>query len=99
MTDDQCLDPKAKAEWLTALRGGEYTQGRGSLGDPVHGYCCLGVFCVANGIDFNADDTGHWSGPPELLDSIPEPLREQLWEMNDNGRTFREIADFIEERL
>ena len=32
--------------WVEALRSGEYKQGRGTLGGPDLGYCCLGVACV-----------------------------------------------------
>jgi hypothetical protein len=30
-------------KWLTALRSGDYKQGKGSLQDQHGGYCCLGV--------------------------------------------------------
>ena len=46
------MDPGVKAQWVTALRSGEYKQGRGTLhsiepdgsGMPDT-YCCLGVLC------------------------------------------------------
>lgn len=45
------MDPEIKAKWLTALRSGEYMQGRGTLrihtndeSDPDR-FCCLGVLC------------------------------------------------------
>lgn len=45
------LKPEIKAEWLAALRGGEYEQGQGLLRRDNHlkkgqsQYCCLGVLC------------------------------------------------------
>lgn len=36
------MDPNVKAEWLTALRSGDYKQTKGALRDNT-GYCCLGV--------------------------------------------------------
>lgn len=38
------MDQKIKAQWVAALRSGEYQQGRGRLriGDK---FCCLGVLC------------------------------------------------------
>lgn len=36
------MNPIVKAEWLTALRSGDYKQTSGCLRDSV-GYCCLGV--------------------------------------------------------
>jgi hypothetical protein len=42
------MDKGIKADWLTALRSGEYKQGKGFLksqqGEHVS-YCCLGVLC------------------------------------------------------
>lgn len=43
------MDPEVKAEWLAALRSGNYRQGRGylrrNLGDGNEGFCCLGIVC------------------------------------------------------
>lgn len=42
------MDAGIKADWLTALRSGEYKQGKGYLKNEVIGspqYCCLGVLC------------------------------------------------------
>lgn len=44
----QKLPTELKAQWLAALRSGEYTQGRGQLSLEVEGvmhHCCLGVLC------------------------------------------------------
>lgn len=38
------MNPEVKAAWLTALRSGEYTQGRGKLNKGGE-FCCLGVLC------------------------------------------------------
>jgi hypothetical protein len=42
------MDPDRKAEWVAALRSGEYVQGRDAL-HVRHGgvsrFCCLGVAC------------------------------------------------------
>lgn len=43
------MNPDIKAQWVTALRSGEYVQGVGALRSlTIHGdigYCCLGVLC------------------------------------------------------
>ncbi len=43
------LPPDIKARWLTALRSGEYKQGKNRLrntqSDGKFVYCCLGVLC------------------------------------------------------
>lgn len=45
------MRPDVKAKWITALRSGEYRQGRGSLREH-DAYCCLGVLC-----DLHAKET------------------------------------------
>lgn len=59
------MNPEIKQRWTTALRSGEYEQGRGALatGRFAGGwsYCCLGVLCeiaVADGV-IQADETGN----------------------------------------
>ena len=43
------MNPEIKAQWLAALRSGEYQQTNGALRreqpDGSVGYCCLGVLC------------------------------------------------------
>ena len=43
------LNPEAKAEWVAALRSGEFLQGRNALevvdGSGASRFCCLGVAC------------------------------------------------------
>lgn len=38
------MNPEIKAQWVAALRSGEYRQGRGAL-NANEEYCCLGVLC------------------------------------------------------
>lgn len=38
------MNPEVKAEWVAALRSGEYMQTKGHLKDS-NGMCCLGVLC------------------------------------------------------
>ncbi len=42
------MNPEVKAEWIEALRSGEYKKGMGRLrgaDSPNDYYCCLGVLC------------------------------------------------------
>lgn len=44
------MNPTIKAEWISRLRSGEYTQAKAVLreaysGPEVGGFCCLGVLC------------------------------------------------------
>jgi hypothetical protein len=39
------MDAAVRADWLAALRGGEYEQGKMFLRTPDGKFCCLGVLC------------------------------------------------------
>lgn len=54
-----------KAEWVAALRSGEYKQGQGVLRSRNDEFCCLGVLCdlaVKDGlaVDVRKDDECWW---------------------------------------
>lgn len=39
------MNPEIKAKWVSALRSGEYQQGKMLLRPTENTYCCLGVLC------------------------------------------------------
>lgn len=99
--------PKAfKKKWIAALRSGKYSQSVGYLEDS-DGYCCLGVACRIQHPkmklygdfinDFNFKRLRDVNVPKILKGNIDLP--KILSEMNDNGHSFEEIADWIEENL
>lgn len=83
--------PEIKADWLAALRSGEYSQTKGALKDGI-GYCCLGVLCdlaeKAGVAEFVAREVPNEYGPehePEIRtgyvekgDDTPYPDNELL---------------------
>lgn len=96
------LTKELKAAWVKALRSRKYKQGQGALrrtdfnGCTTH--CCLGVLKdiappefaskVISGsllIDGNGDDV-----------LLPFPKQQQLAKMNDDKKSFRFIAGYIE---
>ena len=93
--------------WVAALRSGEYKQGRKSLKKLDGTYCCLGVKCdLDDKTKWIFDEDFHeyrWKGRSCYL-----PLDEErdlqsnnismcvLAIMNDDGKSFAEIADYIE---
>ena len=84
------MDAKLKADWVKALRSGEYEQYRGSLYYDQQ-LCCLGVLW-------------HISGRPEQLNDLwhmhLSGHKDHLIFMNDDaGKSFSEIADYIEQNL
>lgn len=104
------MDRKAKNRWLNALRNKDYTQTAKRLKDET-GWCCLGVLCEEMGIQREGITGGFafkYKGgretvtlPPQMLDDfdIPQDKINILQSMNDEGQTFAQIADWIEENL
>ena len=91
------MDKELKAKWVTALRSGKYSQGKGALlRDGL--YCCLGVLCEVQG---RSDDWRKWNIHPFENDQGPITFAQAmpLADMNDTGKSFPEIADYIEANL
>lgn len=91
------MDKELKAKWVAALRSGEYEQGVGSLYNKTRdAYCCLGVLHrVADVPDDQWVDCSYGLST-KLLAMERRGLDYELAKMNDNGKTFSEIADYIE---
>ncbi len=80
-------------------------------GESKIGYCCLGVACDL--IDPSiwepsknpegTNDSFDWGGVPSFstraFPFVTPPVSAQLAQMNDEGKTFSEIADWIEANL
>ncbi len=103
------LDRRYKKRWLKALRSGKYKQHRGELCNIEQTkFCCLGVGCkiVRGGSWDEHTFTYAWESQTGVM---PATLREKvglssaaedhLTEMNDAGKSFRAIADWIEKHL
>lgn len=91
-----------KKQWVEALRSGKYSQTSGRL-RRQDGFCCLGVLC-------DLMDTTKWIENPLNNWTYGEfesknydmlrgdlPITQKLINMNDTGKTFDQIADYIEE--
>lgn len=97
-----------KQQWVTALRSGEFSQGIDRLknGDE---YCCLGVLCKVMGLPMNKKQTSFYYKDGSMVRQLsctlmldidmPWDTQLTLIDKNDMGRTFLEIADYIEREL
>jgi len=105
------LDKKVKHKWLKALRSGKYEQGQGALcrkeevWDSKRSrykmnkkYCCLGVAC-AIGITQPAREDGTRSGGYVSNRFLTSETQKDLANMNDNGVSFKKIAQWISKNL
>lgn len=102
------MNAEFKAKWVEALRSGKYRQTQQALREK-NAYCCLGVACDISGFGVWDDDRflheeGNNTGylPTGLRERMGlEQLQESsLITMNDDeGKTFAEIADYIEANL
>jgi len=72
--------PEIKKAWVTALRSGEFKQGKGQLHNrETDTYCCLGVLCeiaVKSGVNVKQE----WMGDCKMFDghfgTLPPAIRE-----------------------
>ena len=100
------MNAELKAKWLAALRSGKYKQATRTLREPdSNNYCCLGVLCALAGMKWKKDITGYYLHSQTLT---PPPVKKaglgvyeagELAKMNDQGKSFAEIADYIEANL
>ena len=100
---------KARAkELIAALQSGKYTQTKGRLRDG-DAFCCLGVACDISGIgkwngnsysseeDVLTNEVRDYFGFHNSNGGVRDYTTEScLSELNDQGHSFTEIADFIE---
>lgn len=101
-----------KNKWVKALRSGKYTQAKGVLkrrlpGNNKYAHCCLGVLGELCGVSSMVDKPIILEKGNELrgITKVPQSflensiLQDTLAEMNDDGYSFTEIADYIEKEL
>lgn len=96
-------------QWISALRSGEYKQGVGRLKNrETNSFCCLGVLC-----DLAAKDggdkwkfDGNYKGSNHILPYIfKKYLNLKFYEtsiliaMNDSGKSFKQIANYIQKNI
>lgn len=96
------MDKKLKAKWVKALRSGKYEQG-GLVLRHENAYCCLGVLRHINDPKDNESsdiEPGAMLSDKQLKRFGFGPrTAEKLADMNDEGISFNEIADYIERNL
>ena len=95
------MDQELKAKWVLALRSGKYRQAQRALIDAAGGLCCLGVLqVVCTGEKPSSEQWGEGNQCPELIrDELRVSIQNTLARMNDGGKTFTEIADYIEKEI
>lgn len=99
------MDQQLKDKWTTALRSGLYEQVDGTLRKKTAsgvGHCCLDVLLCVSG-KYRAPQMAGTGRDEDyfFLDTlIGSSHRHTLQDMNDlRKKTFREIADYIEQKL
>jgi len=114
------MNPEIKAQWVAALRSGEYEQSHLALRSKDSSgevsYCCLGVLCEISGLGEWEEGGYRLSGGYTNSSFLPSRVQEWanitsddpavggegvdcLSYKNDNGATFAEIADLIEQNF
>jgi hypothetical protein len=102
------VNKQIRNQWVAALRSGEYKQGKHLLRSTGDRYCCFGVLCEVLGQEWELREgfntkwscNGHSGWPPDVAaEEVGVEYVDMLVSMNDEGRTFLEIADYIEKNL
>ena len=94
------MDKELKEKWVAALRSGKYEQYApaidGYRNERSNKFCCLGVlaYCV---LDVNKRQFS--VRPTFLRHGLTGDVMSELISMNDTGKSFNEIADYIEAKL
>ena len=109
--EDKLMDKKIKKEWLRSLRSGEYDQNVETLVtkdaklESGYAFCCLGVltniYHEQHGTEFTKceQEYGMLSDKVQEWANLSDDKQEKLAFMNDDGMSFDEIADYIQENL
>lgn len=74
------MNPEIKAKWLTALRSGEYRQGRNVLKqqfdeNDAPQFCCLGVLCdiaIKDGLNLTVNDINEYEDTDAIIWSFDD---------------------------
>lgn len=101
------MDKKLKTKWVKSLRSGKYKQGKLLLRSTDDKFCCLGVLCtVLDKTKWLRSSDGpvyEYMGWTSVLKEklrkkigLSEKIQDALIEMNDSGKRFSTIANFIE---
>jgi hypothetical protein len=103
------MNKEIAKQWVEALRSGKYEQGKHQLRSLDNKFCCLGVLCDIMGAkwkEFNDVYASEYNNScneqylPESLRSILGLERSSeltLSGLNDMGKGFSFIADFLEQ--
>lgn len=101
--DEIDLKVPHKDEWVAALRSGNYSQGRGWLHGADGTFCCLGVWEDVSGAQWIIGCGRKYYSVERNMSCIwaDYDLRPRLQNIlaacNDEGATFEQIANFIEQ--
>lgn len=92
------MNSEIKAAWIKKLRNGEVKQCKGTLKNNLGEMCCIGVLreVIAPRSNYLSNNTSLLSIEHETKAGISSEHCSILAEMNDEGQSFKEIADYIE---
>lgn len=100
------MDAELKTRWIKALRSGRYKQGHSYL-KLDNSYCCLGVLAQIQRCKWNAE-APIFEGveqesvaylAPRFAGGLRRETQMRLAALNDGGKSFKEIADYIEKKI
>lgn len=96
------MDKLLKTRWVKALRSGKYKKTTGYMMKSGVGFCCLGVLCDIQKVNWeetlrlNTSNIDSAFPNKKLSGGLDDQQQECLANLNDSGHEFDYIADFIE---
>jgi len=93
------MQARLKNAFIDNLRSDKFKQGKLTFFNPDQKtHCCLGVLCRTANVPptIYGDGTGNW---PFVNTVLGNSVVSTLYAMNDSGKTFFEIADWVEKNV
>lgn len=93
------MNKKLKVKWVKALRSGKYRQAEGELRSKNGAYCCLGVLRSVMHPGSSKVEDNYLCLEHQKEAGLTLSLQQRLGDMNDRGKSFSHIADWIQKHL
>ena len=97
------MNQEIKAQWITALRSGDYRQGQGALRRKTDGedtFCCLGVLCelaveagVIEAPKYSTTGVWGYGAPAHMGATSVLPMEVQEWSGVDSCGMFGGVVE------
>lgn len=89
------MNKSIKKKWLKNLKSGKFKQAYSELKSGKNSFCCLGVLCETMKVGYKPSSNFPCAATLKAA-GLKKEQAELLANLNDSGRSFNYIANFIE---